>query len=597
MVTGIIKNIPGQSSLQFEMAVLYENITYSGKPNWNNFSPRTFIKLHPGVSVEDINRKIADFIPKHKKDLDVGLSVLRFSKRYTFFSGVRKYILIFSLIAFFILIIACINFINLSTARSVNRAREISIRKITGAHRKNIILQFMGESLVMSFIAFVFALILTTSLLPVFNTLTGKEMVFNYATLFPISIGLMFFTGLIAGSYPALFLSSFQPVKGLKGNLKSGSKGFVMRKTLVVIQFAISIFLIIGTGIVYRQLHFIKTKNMGYEKEQIIKISMKGESKKKYNLVKNELLHDQRILAVTGMMDDLPDFGWDTGGIDWEGKDPDKKVLTSFNYIDYGFIETLNINMVEGRDFSQEFASDVGKNYLVNQEMVKLMGLDSAVGVRLTLWGKPGVIIGVMKNFHFQPLYNQISPLVLLLYPKELDNVLIKISSENIARSIKFIKKTWEKILPLYPFEYRFLYEDFHIRYRESERIGKLVNIFSILAIFIASLGLFGLASFTTEQRSKEIGVRKVLGASVSGIVILLSKEFTRWVLLANIIAWPVAWMVMNNWLRNFAYKTSMEIWIFILAGFTALVIAICTVCVHTIKAAMANPVKTLRYE
>jgi ABC-type antimicrobial peptide transport system permease subunit len=597
VVSGIIKDIPFNSSLKFEMAILYASSTPKSRINWDNFSPRTFIKLRQGATAEVVNEKISDFIPRHKKGLDVGLSVLPFAKRYLFFSGTKNYIYIFSVIALFILIIACINFLNLSTARSVNRAREISIRKVSGAFRKNIILQFLGESLLLSFVSLLVAMVLIMILLPFFGTLTGKELLLNWRFFIPVLAGIVLFSGIVAGSYPAFFLSAFQPVEILKGNLKSGSKGFLLRKILVVLQFAISIFLIIGTIVIYRQLHFIKNKDIGYEREHVIKISLKGDSKKYYNTYKNELLKDRRIMGVTGMAAGFPFFSWNTGGIDWAGKDPKQKILVTYNYIDYDFTKTMNIGIKEGRDFTREFSTDIRQGCLVNEEMIEVMGLDSAVGAELNLWKNPRKIVGVMKSFNFETMNKKIEPLVLMLFPKGLDFVLIRISPGEISATLEFIAKTWKKTIPTYPFEYRFLDEEYEKMYSKIGTLGKLANTFSLMAVFLACLGLFGLISFSAEQRSKEIGIRKVLGASVSGVIVSLSKEFTRCVLIANIIAWPMAYLAMRGWLDNFAYRTSIGIGTFLLSGFAAFIIAVMTVSYQSIKAALANPVDSLRYE
>jgi putative ABC transport system permease protein len=369
----------------------------------------------------------------------------------------------------------------------------------------------------------------------------------------------------------------------------------------VVIQFSLSIFLIIGTVFVYKQLNYIKNRDIGYDRQHIVNISLKGESQKFYQVLKTELLRDKKILNVTGTIDDLPYFGWSSGTADWEGKDPNKEVLTYNNIVDYDFPETLKIEMVEGRSFSREFTSDAGVDagvsYLVNEEMAKLMGVKSAPGARLTYWRKTGKIIGVMKNFNFLPLNTKINPLVLVLDPEKVQNMVIRIQPENIPSSLQLIKETWEKTVTNYPFEYTFLDERFDRSYRGIERVGNLLNSFAVLAVFIACLGLFGLASFLAEQRTREIGIRKVLGAPVSGIVFMLSKEFTRCVLAANIFAWPAAYWALSKWLENFAYRTDIGILTFILSGLTALIIALLTVSYKSIKAARTDPVHALKYE
>ncbi len=604
-VTGVIKNVPRNSTLQFNILVPFEirilNMRERGlELNWGTFSPNTFVKLRKHCSTEEMNRKISGFIQKHVEGEDVVLSILPFTQRNFFFTSKERNIYIFSVVAFLILVIACINFMNLSTARSANRAREIGIRKVTGAHRRQIIIQFFSESLILSLLALIVAVILVSHLLPVFNAVTGIEIpadMLRSGFILPVLIGLVLFTGIAAGSYPALFLSAFQPIQVLQGSLKSGAKSGILRKILVVIQFSLSIFLIIGTVVIYKQLGYIKNRDIGYDKEHIVNVSLKGDSQKFYHVLKNELLRDERVLGVTGTMDDLPYFSWSSGTADWEGKDPGEETLTFNNIVDYDFIETLKIEMVEGRSFSREFSSDAGPVYLVNEEMVKLMGLESAVGARLTYWGKPGKIIGVMKNFNFHPLTRQIRPLVLVLGPERVGVMSIRISPGNISSSLQFIAGTWEKIVKNYPFEYTFVDEQLDISYRGIERVGNLLNGFAILAVFTACLGLLGLVSFMAEQRTREIGIRKVFGAPVSGIVLLLSKEFTRCVLAANLIAWPAAYLAMSKWLENFAFRTDIDIWTFILSGSMALFIALVTVSYKSIKAARANPVEALRYE
>lgn len=601
-VTGVIENVPRNSTLQFDMVIPIEHrISTTDKSwytHWNNFFLFTFIKLRDNCKVDDINRKIADIAQIHGSRKDTVLTILPFIVRYFFFYSDVKYIYIFSAVAIFILVIACINFINLSTARSANRAKEISMRKIVGAYRKNIIFQFLSESLILSFTALIFALILVELLLPFFNTITEKELSLNNSLILPLSIGLALFSGIAAGGYPALFLSAFHPVKILKGKMASGSKSSALRKVLVVVQFSLSILLIISAFVIYKQIDYMKHLSVGYDKELIVSISMGGGSEQYYHVFKNELLDDARILGVTGTASGMPYFDWHTSGWHWEGKDPNKELSVCYNMIDYDFVETLKLELLEGRDFSREVSSDVSAVFLVNEEMMKLMGVKSAVGATLTQVDITGKIIGVIKNFHFQPFNNQIEPLVLELIPEKILDILIRIKPGNITSTLTFIKETWKKVIPMYPFEYSFLDEDFdRLSFRDIERTNKLINSFTILAIIISCLGLFGLASFMAEQRTKEIGIRKVLGASVSSIVLLLSKEFIKWVLIATIISLPIGYFAMSIWLQDFAYRTNISFWIFLLSAAVALLIAMLTVSYQSIKAALANPIDSLRYE
>jgi hypothetical protein len=435
--------------MPIEFRVLTEGSWYT---EWTNFFVYTFVKLQDGTSPESTKVKIADVIKKSGGRLDSELDLLPFAERYFFFYSEKSNIYVFLTVAAFILMIACFNFMNLSTARSAKRAKEIGMRKIVGAFRKHIIYQFLGESLFFSFTAVILALVLVALLLPLFNALTGKEILLNQPFILPASIGLALFTGLAAGSYPALFLSSFQPVKVLKGKLKSGTKSSMLRKALVAFQFALSILLIIGMFVVYKQINYFQTIGTGYNKDHIVSIPMGRGSEKYFHAFKNELQGDARILGVTGTAASLPYFNWHQSGFQWEGKDQAKKISLSYNAVDHDFVETLKIQMVEGRTFSREIASDESASYLVNEEMVKLMGKESVVGEALIHMGSPGRIIGVVENFHFQWYRNQIEPLILQLLPKGVDNLLIRIPPENLTSSVKLIKETWQKIIPGYPF-------------------------------------------------------------------------------------------------------------------------------------------------
>ncbi len=605
-VTGIIKNVPDNSTLEFDFIVPLELkilIQERRHDHWGQFSTPTFIELRENVNINALNIKIADLL--NERLLKQGqlwdkniVSMLPFAGRYFFFYSDKTYVYIFSLVAFFILIIACINYMNLTTARSANRAKEVGVRKITGANRKSLIFQFLGESLLLSFTSVIFGILLVFLFLPVINSLVGTELVLNRPFILLVLVGLVLFTGIAGGSYPALFLSAFQPDKVLKGHLTSNLRRKNFRRLLVVIQFSLSIILIAGTGVVHKQISFLKNKTIGYDKEHIIRISMRGESRRYYKVFKDELLQDERILGVTGSAQGLPFFYHrEGGGVDWEGKDPNNKVGVCANVVDYDFTETLKIDIVDGRGFSREFPTDVREACLVNEEMAKLMELESVDGASIKYYSNEIKIIGVMKNFHFKPLFNLIEPLFLRLDPEEIRSVLIRIPAENISSSLAFIENTWKRVIPLFPFEFNFLEETVDRTYRRIERTGKLTNNFTILAVFIACLGLFGLASFMAEQRTKEIGIRKVIGASVSNIILLLMKEFTKYVLIANIIAWPVAYYFMNRWLENFPYRTKFGLDIFIFSATLTFILALLTVSYQSIKATVANPVDSLRYE
>ncbi len=609
-VTGVMKNVPHNSSLQFETVIPYEFLRKTGKTNeeFGSNSIWTFIQLQKDIPAEKANEKVFGFIRKRVPESVTSLLLMPYTRihLHEYFGyikepGAIQYVYIFSIIAIFVLLIACINFMNLSTARSANRAKEVGLRKVVGASKGHLIRQFFGESALFSFIALVFAVIIVNLLLHAFSTLAAKELSWKVTGIGSVLVGFLLitlFTGLVAGSYPALLLSSFQPAKVLKGNVKSGAGGSRFRKILVVVQFSLSILLIIGTIVVYKQLNYMKNKKLGWDKEHLVYIPLRTDNiKKSYEVLKTELAKDPKILGITGT-DQLPSYiSSNAGGADWEGKDPNQQILIGINAVDFGFIETLKIEMREGRSFSRDFPSDLSKAFIINEEVVKIMGKESVVGERFSFIGRQGSIIGVMKNFHYQPVQSKIEPLAITISPDNIRYMLIRIQPESISASLKYIENTWKRIMPNYPFEYRFLDENFDRMYRAEERMGSLLKYFAVLAMFIACLGLFGLASFTAEQRTKEIGVRKVLGAGVSQITILLCREFLMLVLLANVIAWPAAYLVMKNWLKGYAYRTSPDLFTFAAAMAAALVIAFLSVSFQAIRAATANPVDSLRYE
>ena len=610
-VTGVIKEAPGNSSIKFDGLVRFDfamDQLERMPGGWGN-AITTFVLLQGNSPLIDVGKKISNLIHSHSENSksDYSLNPLtRIHLHFTFGSnqsmGYIRYVYIFSVIAIFVLLIACINFMNLSTARSENRAKEIGMRKVVGANRKNIITQFFGESLLLAFLALCVAVVLIIILLPAFNSISGKSLEFSILVSKTFLIGIIsitFFAGLVSGSYPALFLSTFKPVRVLQKSKIRISNRSPLRKILVVIQFALSIFLIIGTAVVYNQLNYMKNRNLGFDKENLLCIRMTGETPLSYQTIKNELVTHPDILGITAS-GRKPSITGDTGrNINWDGKNPNKHVKVIFHTIDYDYPEHLKIEMSEGRSYSNKFPSDTSGAFVINEELAKLMGPGSPIGKNFSIFWLKGKIIGVMKNYNHLPLHANIEPMVFLLPPNPywLSTVLVKIQPGNIESTLKFIEKTWEKIIPDYPFDYSFLDEDYDRMYRVEKRLGTLLNYFAFLAVLIACLGLFGLASFTTEQRTNEIGIRKTLGASVTKIIMMLSAEFVKWVALANLIAWPVAWFVLNNWLNDFAYSTKLHIELFFLAGILAMFIALITVSYQAYRAAVTNPVDALKYE
>jgi putative ABC transport system permease protein len=608
-VSGVIKNVPHNSTFQFEVLIPYAFLEKIGRTDleFGSNSIGTYVELSPNATMDRVNTKISGFI-KAKVPVSVTELVLMPFTRIHLHSywgyekdpGAIQYVYMFSIIALFVLLIACINFMNLSTARSSNRAKEVGMRKVVGALKSHLIRQFYGESVIFAFIALVLAAGIVTAVLPMFSKFAEKDLSWDVAGIGVILIGLVgitFFTGLVAGSYPALFLSAFQPVKVIRGTFKAGTASSWFRKVLVVVQFTLSILLVIGTVVVYQQLTYMKNKRLGWDREQLVYLPLRDDVKKVYDSLKTELVKEAHVLNVTASSQ-LPSYiGSNSSNFNWEGKDPNFKTLIGNNAVDFDFIETLKVEMKEGRSFSKEYSSDASSGFVINEEVAKLMGRESVVGENCMFFGRKGTVIGVMKNWHYQPVRNKIEPLALYIEPEWTRVMLIRIATGNISESIKAIENVWKRVIPTYPFEYYFLDENFDEMYRAEESIGVVLKYFTVLAVFIACLGLFGMASFTSEQRTKEIGIRKVLGATVSNITVLLCREFFLLVLVSNVIAWPAAYFLMKNWLQSYAYRTSLSVFIFITAMAIALMVAFLSVSFQAIRAATANPINSLRYE
>lgn len=611
-VTGVLKNIPHNSDLQFDFIIpfIFGRELGFTVDVWGNSRFLTFVKLAKNSSAPEVIQNISDYLndkPTLEENAKLNLQPLTAIHLYSNFEFERleigdiKYVTIFSVVAIFILVIASINFMNLATARSGKRAKEIGLRKVVGAKRSNIIRQFLGEAVLLSFISFVFSIVLIEFFLPIFNEFSGKQLgldLIGHTFYFNILICFVIITGLFSGSYPALSLSSFKPVTVLKSNSISATGNTSFRKVLVVIQFALSIILITSTVVIYNQLDFMRNKKLGFNKEQLLLIRMRGNLRDNFKSLKDELLQYPNIVNVTATSNPpTSGYSFSNSRWNWEGKNPEDEILMRADFVDYDYFETFGMEMVQGRSYSKDFVTDTSEAIIVNETAVKVMGMKSPLGKRLGIKDYYPKIIGVVKDFHFRSLHSPIEPLILIFAPSYCQVMCIKINSQILPRTIGNIQNLWQKFVPDYPFEYRLLDESLNNLYWSERRIGKIINFFTFLAIFIACLGLFGLVSFIAEQRTKEIGIRKVLGASIPGIVSLLSKEFLKWILVANFIAWPVAYLVMNNWLQNFVYRINIGIWTFVLAGLLTLLIAVLTVSYQAVKAAIANPVESLRYE
>jgi len=579
--------------------------------DWGNNSYQTFVKLKPNVSYAQVDSKIKYLLKKYDlKDYEndkgeVFLYPLKDRHLISDFKhgvasgGLIDYVKMFSIIGLLVLLIACINFMNLTTARSIKRAKEIGVRKVVGAVRFALIRQFIGEALVIVTIAITISLLIVMLVLPSFNQLTDKqiELPLHDSTFWLSILALLFVTGFIAGSYPALYLSSFKPVRVLKGSMKFSSSALWFRKGLVVFQFMLSIVLIIGTIVVSKQVNYIQKTNLGYDRENLLYIPLEGDLIAKYELFKNEALNTQGIKNISRITDNPTQIENGTGGVEWIGKDPNLSIDFTQSAVGYDFAKTMHLQFTQGRDFSKDFPTD-SVGYIINESALKIIGYKNPIGKPLTFWQKPGTIIGVLKDFHFNSLHVPIRPMVLRLGENiEWGQALVKTQPGKTKEALASLERICKELNPKFPFTYKFSDEEYAKLYGSEQVIDKLANYFAFLAIFISCLGLLGLVMFTAEQRTKEFGIRKVLGASPVTLFNLLSKEFLVLVLIALIIASPLAWLAMHNWLQNYAYKIDISWWMFIVAGIAAILIALITVSFQAIKTSLANPVKSLRTE
>ncbi|NIJ51810.1 ABC transporter permease [Dyadobacter arcticus] len=611
IVTGILKEIPAVSSLKFDFLMSYDRWLKNNDwaKEWGNNGPRCMVLLSKNTTVEKVNAKIKNYIKTKNKDSNVELFLVNYGQSYLYSKwdsgkqngGRIEYVTMFTIVAIFILIIACINFMNLATARSVKRAKEVGLRKVVGAYKSSLIGQFMGESILITFLALLFSLIIVVALIPSFNTLTEKQLALDFLdpVLIAWLLGLTIITGTVAGSYPAIFMSSLNPVTILKGALKFKPNATYFRQGLVVFQFGLSILLILSMIVIYRQIEFIQQKNLGFSKENLLYIpDIEKGMRTNFESFRNALANEPGIKSVTQSQATPLNYGSSTMGVTWPGKDTTQQLLFNSNPVGYDFVKTMGIQLLDGRDFSPEFGTDTS-NYLVNQSAAKKIGYKDPVGKELTMWGTKGKIIGLMKDFHIGSLHVAIEPLIVRLQPKNAvwGAALIRTEAGKTKQAIANIAKIYRQYNPGLPFKYHFADEEFGNQYKAENVVSKLSNYFAFLAIFISCLGLFGLAAFTAEQRTKEIGVRKVLGASVANLVGMLSADFVKLVFLSALIAFPVAWYFLKKWLEKYAYRIELQWWYFVAAGFAALIIALFTVSFQAVKAALMNPVKSLKSE
>ncbi len=616
-VTGIAKDLPNNTRFDFEYLLPWSYLVYrkENDSSWLNNSTRTYVLLKANATLASVAPKMKVLKQKYNQEAresnwEMFLYPISRWRLYSSFTngaedgqGIIQYVRIFGIIAGFILLIACINFMNLSTARSEKRAREVGIRKVVGARKGSLIGQFIGESILLAFLASLIALIIVQLCLPAYNRLTHKELSLNFtsAGTWLAMIGFIILTGLLAGSYPAFFLSSFQPVKVLKGTFKKAHALVTPRKVLVVLQFTFAIILIICTIIVKQQLDYARNRETGYNKANLVYHFFTNDIEKNYKLIKDELLSSGAATSVVKTNSPLTEVWSDGWGQEWEGKDPNDKTDFQRYIQDEGLGAAAGLQFVQGRDFNlQQFPTD-STAMIINESSLKVMKFKDPIGKTVKDNGIEWHIVGVIKDFIISSPYEPIKPMLIFgAKTNWFQTLLIKLNGNNsrgTAANLKTVEGIFKKYNPEYPFEYRFVDEEYAAKFMEEKRIGILASLFAGLTIFISCLGLFGLATYMAENRIKEIGVRKVLGASVTGITALLSKDFLKLVLISFVVAAPIAWWAMHNWLQDYTYRVSIQWWIFLAAGAISMIIALLTVSFQAIKAAMANPVVSLRSE
>lgn len=612
-VTGIAKDLPNNTRFKFEYLTSWDYVIRHGEDDssWGNNSTRTYVLLKPNASITSANEKIKGIKVKYAKDEDPKWQMFLYpASRWRLYSnftngqedgGLIDFVKLFGVIALFILLIACINFMNLSTARSEKRAKEVGIRKVVGAQKQSLVWQFIGESVLLSFIAGVFALIIVAISLPAFSQLTDKQLSLDWGNInfWLAGLGFVLFTGAIAGSYPAFFLSSFQPVKVLKGTFKAANALITPRKLLVVLQFTFAIILIICTSIVKQQIDHAQNRQSGYDKNNLAYHMLTGDLEKNYTLVKNELLSSGIATAVCKTSSPLTQ-GWsDSWGFDWAGKDPNDKTDFDRYATDENLVKTAGLKIIQGRDFNlKEFPTD-STGMIINESGLKVMKFKDPIGQLVKDGDRQYHIIGVISDFILQSPYYPTKPMIIEGGGSGWFNVMhFKLNAANATGdNLKKAEAIFKKYNPEYPFEYKFVDEEYAAKFKAEERTGTLAALFAGLTIFISCLGLFGLATYMAENRIKEIGVRKVLGASVAGITTLLSKDFLKLVMVSFVIASPVAWWMMHKWLQDYPYHVNIQWQVFAIAGLLSFIISVLTVSYQAIKAAVANPVKSLRTE
>ena len=609
-VTGVFAPLPSNNSMKFDFVASWEliyNDLFTNFQKWWNTGPDTYLLLKKGTDIAQFNSKIEKFINKYLQDNEFILFVRPYSSAYLYGnyengiqSGGRiEYVRLFSIVAVFILVIACINFMNLSTAKASRRLKEVGIKKAIGSTRKALVFQFLSEAVFMAFLSMIVAVILVMLVLPSFNDITGKELTFRIDPKI-ISLALLtaFITGIFAGSYPAFYMSALDVVTVFKGKLKKSVPELLARKGLVVFQFMLSLVLIVGVMVIVKQVNYVQSKNIGYDKSNIIYFSKEGKLNENAESFIAELKKIPGVMSASSVQENVMQKGngSSTYGITWPGKAAELSVDFAIRTVNYDLIETLGIQVTDGRSYSKSFGAE-DQGVIFNETAIKIMGLKKPVGTKINLWGEDKTIIGVVKDFHISSLHEAISPVVFRFDPQSTSTVMVKIAPGKEQETIGKVGVLYKKMNPGYLFEYRFLDEVYQAQYISEQRVSVMSKYFAALAMIISCLGLFGLATFNAEVRTKEIGIRKVLGASVSNVVVMLSKDFVILIILSMLIGFPLSWIAMNAWLDGFAYRVSIGADVFVIAGAAMIILALVTVSYQSLRSALMNPVNSLRSE
>jgi putative ABC transport system permease protein len=623
-VTGILEEIPENSHIHFDMLLSIASYKEELYTDWRSNYLYTYIQVQENTSKQDLEEKLKTFVtqrlePEYGDLLLQGRSIHEVLKMHLFpISDIHLHpsanwevepggnissVYIFSCIAVLILIIACMNFVNLSTARASKRAKEVSLRKTIGAEKRQLRVQFIQESVLLAFVSLVLAVVMSSLFIQAYNDIFAENLSLSlllHLKNLIILMGAAFTVGVLAGLYPAYYLTRFEPVEVMKGGLLSGSGKSVFRRNMVIIQFSISIMLIVGVFTVYKQMRYIQTRSLGFDKENVVIIPVRSQQiAQNYGSFQNELMQNPQIISTSASSEVPADSHYSNDSVN--RLDSEEPISLFLFACDYDYVETYKMEVLAGRAFSRDFSKDTEGSIILNESAAHRIGWtpEEAVGKKLEgAYSESATqVVGVVKNFHFKSLHREVEPMALLLYPDYIRDISVRIKPGDVGRTLNFIQQKWESLFPGEQFEYSFLDNRINQLYESEKKMQDLFVVFSALSILVACLGLLGLVSFTAELKTKEIGIRKVLGASTGSVIVLLSKEFIKWVLLANIVAWPLAWFMMNKWLQNFAYKTNVGWIVFVLAGFVTMAIAIFTFIFQTVKTACAKPVNSLRYE